>query len=521
MKKSLVIFSVLVLMFSMTFVSAGFFDWLTGDAIKETRGDLDIEVEAPLVEEENDVTLSKVSGDDLNGDTEWVVTFPTKTIYWKPICMDLDNDGYGTNCLLGPDCNDNESNINPGVSEVCGNSVDDDCDGSVDEGCIISLAPTVSLAPRTPVLDKPVCIDSTGLNPNNQERVISAEGEVFIDNCINNDTAVYEYFCNEQGEVAGQIFNCSNGCVDGACDVCTDLDGDGYFMEGGECGSIDCDDNNSMFYPDATELCDGIDNNCNKIVDEDCVNCVDSDSESDNPNYERGTLVWMFEGSSMTDVDFCSGDTLTEFECVGGISDSKTFICLNGCVDGACLTGDEGKSLLAKRSSCSSDVINNRVNCILYKEDTAIATLGKISYSFKIEWISEYRVRLNVITSSYSARTNNIKMGASAKVPLNGESLQLLVEDINFDGGSVSYSFMLEERFTQDFTSCRLANGVEVSAGYTTNMEYCNAKGDMVRKEKAGVPVDFASTCRSHKLDANKLCTRLSFGEWFRNLFDN
>jgi len=46
-------------------------------------------------------------------------------------CVDADLDGY----CAGPDCNDADAAINPGMTEGCGNSQDDDCDGQVDEGC--------------------------------------------------------------------------------------------------------------------------------------------------------------------------------------------------------------------------------------------------------------------------------------------------------------------------------------------------------------------------------------------------
>jgi hypothetical protein len=57
-------------------------------------------------------------------------------------CLDLDGDGHAL-CVFGcvpaggdvcGDCNDLRASVNPGAPEQCGNGRDDDCDGAVDEG---------------------------------------------------------------------------------------------------------------------------------------------------------------------------------------------------------------------------------------------------------------------------------------------------------------------------------------------------------------------------------------------------
>jgi hypothetical protein len=50
-------------------------------------------------------------------------------------CVDNDGDGYGVGCALGNDCDDNNVNVNPGMSEVCGDGIDNNCVNGIDEGC--------------------------------------------------------------------------------------------------------------------------------------------------------------------------------------------------------------------------------------------------------------------------------------------------------------------------------------------------------------------------------------------------
>jgi hypothetical protein len=50
-------------------------------------------------------------------------------------CIDNDNDGYGSGCKLGPDCNDEDSFINPSASELCKDKIDNNCNTFIDENC--------------------------------------------------------------------------------------------------------------------------------------------------------------------------------------------------------------------------------------------------------------------------------------------------------------------------------------------------------------------------------------------------
>ena len=136
--------------------------------------------------------------------------------------IDNDNDGW----VVSEDCDDNNPDINPDADEICGNSVDEDCSGSLD--------------------DK----DSDG------------DGYIDIncggDDCDDGDPNVHpgaEEICGND------IDDDCNGVVD---DV--DGDGDGYYAEA--CGGDDCDDNDSSINPSADEILDGKDNDCNGVIDD-------------------------------------------------------------------------------------------------------------------------------------------------------------------------------------------------------------------------------------------------------------
>ncbi len=131
---------------------------------------------------------------------------------------------------------------------------------------------------------------------------------------------------------------------------CTDNDGDGYSIEGGECGEIDCDDSVSGagINPSAVEICDSIDNNCNNQIDEGVKSTFYRDSDGDN------------YGNLFLSIEACTspvGYTTDNTDCNDNnpnINPSATEICDN--IDNNCNNQiDENNICPATSYYCDSD----------------------------------------------------------------------------------------------------------------------------------------------------------------------
>lgn len=192
---------------------------------------------------------------------------------------DVDGDGFGSDapdaatvqaCSAPPnyaasatDCDDGAEAINPGNAELCGNAVDENCSGEVNEDCDCSVA---SRACSDGGLVG-VCASGT----QTCDAVTGMWGECSI---------------SPSGEVCnGSDDDCDGTPDDGVQIPCyEDPDGDGYAATGAvmtmrctcmsdetdrvpaDAASTDCRESPetraAQTYPGADETCDGIDNDC-------------------------------------------------------------------------------------------------------------------------------------------------------------------------------------------------------------------------------------------------------------------
>lgn len=165
------------------------------------------------------------------------------------VADDLDGDADGDSWSPNQgDCNDNNSAQNPGLPELCGNGIDDDCSGEADDADLDSDGH----------VDQ-ACAPTYG-------------GTLPADDC--NDASSAAYPGGSEG--LDGLDNDCNGQIDEGTDAWDD-DGDCSCIaatctgsENAACLAViggDCDDTDPNNSPALVEQCDGADNDCDGVAD--------------------------------------------------------------------------------------------------------------------------------------------------------------------------------------------------------------------------------------------------------------
>jgi len=172
--------------------------------------------------------------------------------------LDADGDSFVSDLCDGDDCDDDNPDVNPGVTEasygdpICEDGVDNDCDelfDMEDNGCRECIVPD----------------DCDDGNPCTDDACVEYVC------AITNNTV----FCDDADECT-----MNDACSGGVCSG-EPLDADGDSFVSGFCGGDDCDDDNPEVNPGVVEgpegegtCSDGLDNDCDgetDSLDPDCT----------------------------------------------------------------------------------------------------------------------------------------------------------------------------------------------------------------------------------------------------------
>ncbi|HCH63041.1 MAG TPA: hypothetical protein DFR83_09565, partial [Deltaproteobacteria bacterium] len=213
---------------------------------------------------------------------------PSSTATWY---VDADSDGYGDPATAldscdppsgmvadSSDCDDGDAAVNPGATEVC-NRIDDDCDALVDDDDTDLDASTGStwyadddtdgfgdrtvplsacIQPSGTVSDTTDCDDTdAAVNPSATEVCNGIDDD--CDTLVDDDDTDLDastgstWYADDDTDGYGDLTTPLSACIQ---------------PSGTVSDTSDCDDTDAAVNPSATEVCNGIDDDCDTLVDD-------------------------------------------------------------------------------------------------------------------------------------------------------------------------------------------------------------------------------------------------------------
>lgn len=254
--------------------------------------------------------------------------------YWNPFQEDLDGDGIGDACDLdvdgdgyegvagdNTDCNDYEPSVNPGMPEICGNSVDENCDRFAEQvGADTDLDGYYDCLDNCPDVANADQWDTDG-DGMGDACDLSPCGIDWDRDCVQSDVDNCPLIPNpQQTDIDG------DGIGD-HCDCDTDGDGEPTMVVKQDiigvtiCDGtgLDCVDDNESIHPAKTESCkNSFDDNCDGVT---CpFGACDPDFDGIPCDYDNCIYEWNpgqedSDGNGVGDLcdvcgDDCDGDGL-------------------------------------------------------------------------------------------------------------------------------------------------------------------------------------------------------------------